>query len=285
MLRLKKFTRAMALALALTLTAPAGVPMSQTTVAEAATIKLNAKKKSLKVGKTYTLKVSGTKKKVTWSSDKKSVATVNSKGKVTAKKAGTATITAKVAGKKLTCKITVTKPENKYVAKAPFKAKEIKLGKFTAAAPTDWTLKETEISGIPAYMLVSGKEEEVAGGASILVTSTVAEGSKQENFDLLKAYLEEFLTEDYLKSQIGETTTISNFTQEVVEIELGKAIKTSYTVTIEADETSYSFVQAIYDVFANGYTTEVTVTSGMEATTPDIQEVGAYLTKSLIYNK
>lgn len=74
---------------------------------DAATIKLNKTTLTLTKGKTATLKISGTSKKVTWSSSKKSVATVNSSGKVTAKKAGTATITAKVNNKKYTCKVTV----------------------------------------------------------------------------------------------------------------------------------------------------------------------------------
>jgi hypothetical protein len=58
--------------------------------------------------KTYTLSVSGTSKKITWSSSNKKVATVSSKGKVTAKGKGTATITAKTStGDKVTCKVTV----------------------------------------------------------------------------------------------------------------------------------------------------------------------------------
>ncbi|MBO5487091.1 MAG: Ig-like domain-containing protein [Eubacterium sp.] len=75
--------------------------------------KLNKTKLSLTVGKTTTLKVKNTKKKVSWSSSKKSVATVSKKGKVTAKKKGTATITAKVGKTKLKCKITVTKAKKK----------------------------------------------------------------------------------------------------------------------------------------------------------------------------
>ena len=72
--------------------------------------KLNKKSVSLNVGKTYTLKATGTKGKITWTSSKKSVATVSSKGVVKAKKKGTAVITAKYGKKKLTCKVTVKQP-------------------------------------------------------------------------------------------------------------------------------------------------------------------------------
>lgn len=72
-------------------------------------ITINKSSLSLEEGKTYTLKISGTTSKVTWTTSKSSVATVSSAGKVTAKKAGSATITASVAGKKLTAKITVNK--------------------------------------------------------------------------------------------------------------------------------------------------------------------------------
>ena len=74
---------------------------------DAATVKLNKKSVTLKVGKTVTLKVKGTKKKVKWVSSNKKVATVTQKGKVKAKKKGTATIYAKVGKKKLKCKIKV----------------------------------------------------------------------------------------------------------------------------------------------------------------------------------
>lgn len=74
-----------------------------------AAVKLNKKTVTLTVGKSVTLKLKGTKKKAKWSSSKKSVATVNSKGKVTAKKKGTTTITAKIGKKKYTCKVTVKK--------------------------------------------------------------------------------------------------------------------------------------------------------------------------------
>lgn len=73
--------------------------------------KLSRKSITLKVGQASTIKAKGTKQTVKWKSSKKSVATVKN-GKITAKKAGTANITATVLGKKFTCKVTVKKPSS-----------------------------------------------------------------------------------------------------------------------------------------------------------------------------
>lgn len=76
-------------------------------------VTLNKSSLSIQKGKKYTLKATvapsnATNKKITWSSSNTSVASVSG-GTVTAKKAGTATITAKsVNGKRATCKVTVT---------------------------------------------------------------------------------------------------------------------------------------------------------------------------------
>ncbi len=72
-----------------------------------AKIKLNKTSITLQKGKSYTLKLKGTKKKVKWTSSKKTIATVTKKGKVTAKKPGTAVITAKIGKKKYKCKVKV----------------------------------------------------------------------------------------------------------------------------------------------------------------------------------
>lgn len=72
-----------------------------------AAVKLNRTSLTMNVGDTSQLKINGTSKKVSWSSNKSSVASVNSKGKVTAKKEGTATISAKVSGKTYKCNVTV----------------------------------------------------------------------------------------------------------------------------------------------------------------------------------
>lgn len=72
-----------------------------------AAVKLNTTKKTIDVGQSVTLKVTGTTQKVTWKSSNKKVATVTQKGKVTGKQEGKATISAKVGKKTLKCKITV----------------------------------------------------------------------------------------------------------------------------------------------------------------------------------
>ena len=87
-----KNKKAMALLMAAVL---AGSALYSGVADAASAIKLNKKTAKIAVGKSVTLKVRGTKKKVKWKSSKKSVATVNAKGKVTGKKAGKAVVTAK----------------------------------------------------------------------------------------------------------------------------------------------------------------------------------------------
>lgn len=85
------------------------VPAGQVDAAKK--MKLSKKKLTLKVGQSKKLKVKNKKGKVKWTSSKKKIATVSKKGVVKAKKAGKATIKAKITYKKkkttLTCKVTV----------------------------------------------------------------------------------------------------------------------------------------------------------------------------------
>lgn len=79
-------------------------------------VALNKTTLTLDIGKTSNLRATvypsnAANKKCTWKSSNTSVATVDSNGKVTAKKAGTATITVKTSnGKTATCKVTVNLP-------------------------------------------------------------------------------------------------------------------------------------------------------------------------------
>ena len=84
-------------------------------ISEPTSVSLNKTALTLDVGKSYTLtktvSPSNAVTSYTWRSSNTSVATVDGNGKVTAKKAGTATITVKTAnGKTATCKVTVNLP-------------------------------------------------------------------------------------------------------------------------------------------------------------------------------
>ncbi|MGM9906547.1 glycerophosphodiester phosphodiesterase family protein [Lactobacillus sp.] len=79
--------------------------------AKKAKVSLNKKKLSLLQGKTARLYLKNSKKKTTWKSSNKKVATASSKGRVKAIKAGTAKITAKNGKKRYTCLVMVTSPK------------------------------------------------------------------------------------------------------------------------------------------------------------------------------
>ncbi len=128
-----------------------------------AAVKISARSKTLVKGKTYTLKITGTKKKVTWSTSRKSVATVNSKGKVTAVKQGKATITAKVGGKSYTCRITVV----------PFSRTKETLNKAVSFyRPKGWVYegKDEPEDSLTKYLYAPTQES--ASGIVVTVTST-----------------------------------------------------------------------------------------------------------------
>ena len=119
---MKKQTRAwMAMTMAVAMTAAtisSAVPGNGIT-AEAASIRLSKTKLSLKVGQSKQLTVKGTKKAVKWSVSNGKIVKVTKKGKVTAKKAGTAKVFAKVKGKKLTCNVKVTAAPNQKATMSP----------------------------------------------------------------------------------------------------------------------------------------------------------------------
>lgn len=111
---LKKFLLAIGVTIVTLMAMPKIVPQVQNVGAvQAASVEISSTKKTMYKGYTYNLKITGTNQKVKWSTSDKSKASVNSNGKVYAKKNGKVTITAKVAGKKYKCKVTIkNKPYN-----------------------------------------------------------------------------------------------------------------------------------------------------------------------------
>lgn len=122
-----------------------------------AAVKLNKTAISLSEGDTYTLKASGTKSKITWTSSKKTVATVSSKGVVTAKKAGSATITATISNKKYTCKVTVIEKFNATTASKNIKSELIDTGKGVIAILKNSNKYPVSLDATMVYMDASGK--------------------------------------------------------------------------------------------------------------------------------
>ena len=149
--------------------------------AEAATKKVALSKKtvSLAVGgkTTVQLKNINTKKKITWTSSKKSVATVkkgsSGKATITAKKAGTTIITAKYGGKKYTIKATVKSPalSKKSVTLTAGKKTTIQLKNTVSSKKLTWKSSKTSVvsvkKGTNGKVTLTAKKK---GSASVVAT-------------------------------------------------------------------------------------------------------------------
>jgi hypothetical protein len=83
------------------------IPMNVTEASSQ--LELNKTKAKICVNQVVKLKVTNSSSKVTWKSSNTKIATVSKSGKVTGKKVGTCTITAKVGKKSVKCKVTVAK--------------------------------------------------------------------------------------------------------------------------------------------------------------------------------
>lgn len=183
---------AFALAIMLALSSTMVIPVEAKAAPKAKKIVLNVTKKTMNVGQTTTLKVkkvspSNASKSVKYSTSKKSVATVDSKGKIKAKAAGTATITvtSKSNSKvKATCKVTVKQP-----------VKEIRISKSVLAVQKGKTinikatvkpknasnkkLKYKTSNKKIATVNSKGKVKGIKNG-TVTITVTAADGSKKK---------------------------------------------------------------------------------------------------------
>ena len=144
-------------------------------------VKISPMSKTLTVGQTYTLKASispsdAENKKVTFKSDNPGVATVTSKGKVTAKKAGTAKITVTTDdGKKTrTCTITVTDKPKVQLSKTSLNLTVGDSETLTATVSpkgsdqtVTWTSSDTSVATVKDGLVTAVK----AGKATITCTA------------------------------------------------------------------------------------------------------------------
>lgn len=179
---MKKVTRKlfMLIVMALVLTGvtpelPIQTAKQISTVEAAAKVKLNKASASIVKGKTLQLKLTGTKKKVTWKSSNKKVATVNSKGKVTAKGKGAATITAKVGGKTYACKVTVKAATTIKISKTKL---SLNVGDTSTLKITGTTKKVSWTSNKKSVATVNSKGKVTAKKAGTATITAKVNGKK-----------------------------------------------------------------------------------------------------------
>lgn len=138
---------------------------------------ISLNKVTLGVGEKVSLKVTNATGKVSYSTSNKKYATVSSTGKITGKKAGKATITAKLAdGTKLTCKVTVKNaPKKITLSKKSISLKKgktyqikAKLPSKTASYKITYKTNNKKVATVSASGKVTAKKK---GKATITVTT------------------------------------------------------------------------------------------------------------------
>jgi len=219
-----------------------GIPVisslpNNTSVAQAATITISSKAATLEIGKTKSLKISGTRNKVSWSSGKKSIATVSSSGTVTAKAVGTTTITASVSGKKLTCKIVVVKPPIK-ISKTSITLEEGQTHKLSISGTTKtvtWSSSNKSIATVSSKGTITAKTK-----GSVTITASVNGKKYTCKVTVIKPIL---ISDTLLFLEVGETKklSISGTTKTITWTSSDKSVATvssKGTITAKAAGTT-----------------------------------------------
>ena len=141
--------------------------------------KLNKTSITLKVGQTYQLKLSGTNQKITWKSSNSKIVAVNKAGRLQAKSAGNATVTAQVNGIRFVCKVKIQKkaaPAKPTPTTAPAKPTPT----TAPAKPTPTTAPKPGIK-LKNHILSKGKK---ASDGSVKIELNTHDESKKIDMDL-----------------------------------------------------------------------------------------------------
>ena len=141
--------------------------------------KLNKTSVTLKVGQTYQLKLSGTNQKITWKSSNSKIVTVNKAGKLSARSAGNATVTAQVNGIRFVCKVKIQKkavPAKPAPTAAPAKPAPT----AAPAKPTPTTAPKPGIK-LKNHILSKGKKD---SDGSVKIELNTHDESKKIDMDL-----------------------------------------------------------------------------------------------------
>ncbi len=139
-----------------------------------AAVKLSKSKATMEVSSTLTLNIKGTSSKITWNSSKSDVATVSSKGVITAKKPGTSTISAMVSKKQYSCVVTVINSDQEEVI--------AKKGTITELTTGSYLIGEDFPAGKYNVVALSGAGNFHVSGNDTSVIEILADESN-ETFD------------------------------------------------------------------------------------------------------
>ena len=181
-------------------------------VAEAASKKthLNKTKKSIYIGKKYTLKLIDKKgktissSKIKWSRSNKKVASVSKKGVVTGKKAGKIKITATYKGKKYTAVITVKSAVSLSKSKITFKAGETAKKTIKVTCKDDEGIKWKTVEG-SGIVKISQAKKWKNNSKSLYITPTGKKFGKVK----IKVYSKENSNSyDYLTIEVKKPYTL-----------------------------------------------------------------------------
>ena len=253
---------------------------------EVTSVTLNKSALSLEVGKTGKLSAtvlpnSATNKSVSWSSNNEAVATVSSKGIVTAKKAGTAVITATAAnGKSASCTVTVTggsteptepvEPTNSVSASATLRTAGHSDGKpsFRLALKNAQNVATVRVQFTADTNLVS-----VTGtnGFTVLDQPKGSYVGGKYTGEVMLVYVNSGRTAFTQSAETGIATFVTGGTTPTLRItgvtisgwdSTGKAV---YGTMGSIDPDKVKFVAATYDLDGNGKVDQVDITVAQAA--------------------
>lgn len=252
---------------------------------EVTSVTLNKSALSLEVGKTGQLSAtvlpnSATNKSVSWSSNNEAVATVSSKGIVTAKKAGTAVITATAAnGKSASCTVTVTggttdpdpgQPEATVSASAALRSAGLTKGKpsFRFALKNAKNVATVRVQFTADTNLVS-----VTGtkGFTVLDQPKGSYVDGKYTGEVMLVYVNSGRTAFTQSAETGVATFVTGGTTPTLKItgvtisgwdSTGKAV---YGTMGSIDPDEVKFVAATYDLDGNGKVNQLDITVAQAA--------------------
>lgn len=159
---------------------------------------LNKNKITIYEGGQSVLKLTGSSKKAAWSSSSKAVATVNNKGVVVGRKAGTATITAKVGKKSYKCVVTVKRVT---INKTKL---NLKVGKRTRLKLNGAKIQSASSSNPSVAAVAKNGTVTARKSGTVVITLT---GSNKKKYKC-KVNAIGYLTPASLSLQVGGSATI-----------------------------------------------------------------------------